>query len=92
LPLNPFEQAGEGVPGLSPVSRLTIHVTVIGHGPACAGMLMLNVRVVLLGLLLPPPLQLPPGVAVSWTFVGSVILEEKVTLSVAVQAASLYVK
>ena len=57
-------------------------------------MLIVKVRVRLALLSLPPPLQFPPGVAVSWTLpkFAEVMVVAKVTLNVAVQLAVLYVK
>src|SRR5438046_9453412 len=85
LPLKPLWQGGEGDPGRKPVSCLTTQVTVIGQGPACAGMLMLNVRVLLFGLFDARPVQFPPGVAVSWTMLRSAMVESNLTLRVALQ-------
>ena len=54
-------------------------------------MLIVKVRVRLLLASCPPPLQLPPGVAVSSTLLQfeDEIVVSNVTLNVAVQAASL---
>ena len=88
LPPKLFPHVTGGVPNA--VSRFTAHVTVIGQGPAWAGMLIVNVRVVLFGLLsLPPPLQLPPAAAVSRTLVRSDTVEAKLTVRVAEQLALL---
>src|SRR5438552_10698337 len=85
LLLKAFPHVIGGVPKL--FSLLTIHVTVIGHGPAFAGTVIVRVRVSPAPLIVPPPVQFPPGVAVSWTLLrfAFAIVVANVMLNVAVQ-------
>src|SRR5512133_423273 len=76
-----------------PVSCFTAQVTVVGHGPACAGMVTVYVRVLLAGglLLSLPTVQLPPDESYSWILprFPLEIVVSKLTVSVAVHEESL---